>query len=249
MTGGPLALRWMTSFLDVPSAVADRSVAYWQAVTSYDPSPRRGLAEEFLTLLPPTGDAYLKVQATSNQTPGLHLDLHADDVPALVERTERLGATVVRDQGSYVVLASPGSFVFCVVAHRVSGLVPPPTGEPGRRSRVDQVCLDIPAAAYDREAQFWTDLTGWTRDRGEADEFEHLVRPPGMPLRILLQRLDESDGSVTAHLDLASDDRTAEVARHRSLGGRQTYDGRGWTTMQDPSGTTYCITDRSPDRS
>ena len=31
-----------------------------------------------------------------------------------------------------------------------------------------------------------------------------------------------------------------------SLGAEVAYGGRGWTTMRDPVGSTYCVTDRVP---
>jgi hypothetical protein len=48
------------------------------------------------------------------------------------------------------------------------------------------------------------------------------------------------------HLDLASDDRAAEVARHVELGGRVVRSTDNWTTLLDPSGRPYCVTRRSP---
>ena len=49
-----------------------------------------------------------------------------------------------------------------------------------------------------------------------------------------------------AHLDLACDDPGAETARHVALGAREVHDGRGWTTMADPTGRLYCVTRRVP---
>ena len=102
-------------------------------------------------------------------------------------------------------------------------------------------------------------MTGWRLRRSASrPEFHHLERPVGVPLRFLLQRLD-ADGSdasdasegtvtpVTAHLDLACDDRAAEVARHQSLGATVVGDpGGGWTVLRDPAGASYCVTDRDP---
>ena len=68
-----------------------------------------------------------------------------------------------------------------------------------------------------------------------------------MPIRLLLQRLDVDAPSVTGHLDLACDDRPAEVARHEQLGSTVVADhGGGWTTLRDPAGSLYCVTDRTP---
>ena len=65
----------------------------------------------------------------------------------------------------------------------------------------------------------------------------------------ILQRLggDTSD-LVSAHLDLASSDRAAEMRRHERLGAvvEQVHPAVGWTVLTDPTGLRYCITDRDP---
>ena len=75
---------------------------------------------------------------------------------------------------------------------------------------------------------------------------KQLIRPTGMPLRVLLQRRDEGDGPVTAHFDLATTDREAEVARHLALGAVVDGGGPRWTRLRDPAGMLYCVTDRDP---
>ena len=238
-------ITWLTAFLDLPSDRFTEGTRFWSQVTGWPLSPRRGERQEFATLLPPHGDAHLKVQAVDGPA-GCHLDVHVADVAAGVASAQALGAQVRAAHEGYVVMGSPGGFVFCVVPHASGGVVAPPSAWPGGRSSVEQLCLDVPAPSYDREAAFWAALTGFERQRGEPDEFEDLTRPAWSPLRFLLQRLDDDAPRTTAHLDLASDDRRAEVDRHQALGATATYDGRGWTTMQDPVGTTYCITDRVP---
>ena len=166
-------------------------------------------------------------------------------------RAEGLGAepSCTGRSTVYVVLRSPGGFVFCFV-HEVLTRRPWPTRWPQQHeSVVDQVCLDIPAATYDTECTFWSELTGWpVRGSVSRPEFRHLVRPDGIPIRLLLQRLGEpATGPVTGHLDLACDDRPTEVARHERLGATVVADhGAGWTTLRDPAGALYCVTDRDP---
>jgi Glyoxalase-like domain len=125
---------------------------------------------------------------------------------------------------------------------------PPPSLWPGGdRSLVDQLCLDIPPGAFAVECAFWAALTGWERRSGSRPEFESLVRPPGMPLRLLLQRVgDEQVARGRAHLDLACDDVTAERRRHEALGATVVRTMPNWTTLLDPAGLAYCITCRDP---
>jgi hypothetical protein len=132
---------------------------------------------------------------------------------------------------------------FCIVGHGGAHR-PPPVLWPGGRSLVDQVCLDIPPSRFDDEAAFWHELTGWPAVSRDHAEFARLGRGPGMPLQLLLQRLHEEQPVVTAHLDLACDDRDAEVARHVDLGASVVRRTDGWTTLRDPAGRVYCVTDR-----
>jgi len=77
-------------------------------------------------------------------------------------------------------------------------------------------------------------------------EFSWLRTERQFALDVLLQRTDNVDQLVTAHLDLGTDDRLAEVVRHESLGATSSRAEDFWTLMCDPVGATYCITDRDP---
>jgi len=218
---------WITAFIDIPGPSWDDGVAFWQAVTATGLSALRGEDDEFATLLPADGEAFLRVQRTGAELPGIHLDLHG-----------------VGQQ--WEVRTSPGGFAFCANV-AAGGERPAPVAWPeGHRSLVDQVCLDIPPDAYDEECAFWAGLTGWELAPTSAPYMMQLVRPAGMPLRVLLQRRDEGDGPVTAHLDLATTDREAEVARHLALGASVDGGGPRWTRLRDPVGMLYCVTDRDP---
>jgi GNAT superfamily N-acetyltransferase len=70
----------------------------------------------------------------------------------------------------------------------------------------------------------------------------------GLPMRILLQRLDEPEGPARVHLDLAVSDRSAETARHVALGAEVERHDEWWTVLRDPAGLAYCLTDRDPVR-
>ncbi|MGO4257934.1 VOC family protein [Marmoricola sp. RAF53] len=219
---------WITAFLDLPAASFDAGTAFWSAVTGSTLSAARGADGEFATLLPDSGgEPFLRVQRTGAAVPGVHLDLH-------------------EAEGAFEVRTSPGGFTFCANVD-AGGPRPAPVVHPGgHTSLVDQLCLDVPPDAYDAECAFWADLTGWELAPTSAPYMRQLVRADGMPLRILLQRRDEGSGPVTAHLDLATTDREAEVARHLGLGAKIDFVGGRWTRMTDPAGGVYCVTDRDP---
>jgi hypothetical protein len=218
---------WLTAFLDLTAEELDEATTFWRGVTGYDLSETRGETGEFATLLPPTGDAFLRVQRVDHGPSGVHLDLHAPGQPFEVRR-------------------SPGGLAYCLVPGSESDRPAPATWPGENRSLVDQVCLDVPPEIYDDECAFWADTLGWELFDGGRPEFRRLRTPAGQPLNILLQRLDSPGGQVRAHLDLATDDREAEVRRHEELGATVVAVHSGWTVMQPPAGPVYCVTGRVP---
>jgi len=235
--------RWMWLFLDTPRADAAQSWAFWSEVTGWPVSPTRGSSDEFATLVPPQGDPWLKLQAVADGPGGIHLDLDVDDVHAGAAEAERLGAIRVGSIGeAVVILRSPGGLVFCLTpwggaAEQV---------REGQVELVDQVCLDCPQDVHDAEVAFWVGLTGWPWVDVDEPELSRLVRPAGIPLRLLVQRLGEPSGPVRAHADLACADRAASTVRHLAAGARVVEVNPGWTVMADPVGRVYCLTDRNP---
>jgi Glyoxalase-like domain len=243
-----MTIQWLTGFLDFPASAFEAGHDFWLSVTGYSLSPRRGPQEDFATLLPDAGEAYLRVQRTYAGPAGCHLDLHAPEWAELAARADGLGAGQVFAEERLVVFRSPAGLPFCVTGEAGGPAVPPATQWPGGSvSRVDQFCLDIPAEAYEAECRFWSDLTGWEQRDGRLPQFRYLVRAGGMPLRLLLQRTADAPGTATrAHPDLACSAMDAEAARHERLGAARLYDGENWVTMRDPAGLTYCITRRDP---
>ncbi|MGI8523226.1 MAG: VOC family protein [Nocardioides sp.] len=219
---------WMSAFLDLAPESYDAGVAFWQGVTGYGLSPSRGEYDEFATLVAPDGDDFLRVQRLGSGPSRLHLDVHASG-------------------HEFAIHTSPGGLAWCTVSHPAA-IRPRAAAWPGgHRSVVDQVCLDIPSGRYGAECAFWSDLLGWGFEAARHPEFRRLHVPTDQPLRMLLQRLDEPDGPVRAHLDLATDDRPAETERHVALGAEVVDSRPGWTVLRDPAGSAYCITDRDPD--
>ncbi|SDD50704.1 VOC family protein [Nocardioides lianchengensis] len=240
---------WLTAFLDLTPEDHTAAVQHWRGVTGHGLSKPRGDHGEFASYLPPGADVHLKVQRLEAGPSGVHLDLHVPAVAPAVEDAVGLGARLVADHG-YAVLSSPGGFGFCFVTERAAVRAAPaswpggPTGR-GHRSSVDQVCLDVPPDLWEAELEFWRRLTGWSARIG-GREFVHLLRPPAMAVRILLQRLDDPQPAVTGHVDLACTDRAAETARHVALGAEVLAVHDEWTVLRPPAGPEYCLTDRDP---
>ena len=157
----------------------------------------------------------------------------------MVERAAELGAAHAWTYQDVEVMRSPGGLAFCLTV--VDG---EPVVVRDGSTVLDQVCIDIPSAHWDTEVAFWAGLTGREPQVGARPEFVRLVeddRP-----RILLQRLDEVDGTVRAHPDLASADREADTAAHLALGARLVSVHDFWTVLVAPGGQVYCLTDRDP---
>ncbi|GAA0388810.1 hypothetical protein GCM10009530_44920 [Microbispora corallina] len=131
-------VRWIWVFVDRPRERFEESAAFWTAVTGARLSARRGDDREFATLLPPEGDACVKLQGV-REGDGAHLDLEVDDVRAAVAGALDAGAAVVADHGEWAVLRSPGGQAFCLGPW--SGAVRRPS--PVEGSRLDQICLDV----------------------------------------------------------------------------------------------------------
>jgi len=245
MSGQPV--QWVSVFLDVPAELVDVTVDYWSAVTGSSLGEAVGDHGEFLPLQPSPGDPCLWVQRIEAGPVSTHPDLYVADVEAVAAEAVDLGASVVGRYEGLVVLSSPGGLPFCLVGYRDQSVRPEPVGDQGSRSLLDQICLDMPPGRFDSECAFWAGLTGWELTDGEVqDEFRRLVRPAGIPYAFLLQRLDDEQPRVTAHVDLSCEDRDAETARHEALGGHEVRRTDGWTVMRDPAGLTYCNTAKDP---
>jgi len=247
-----VSIRWLTLFLDFPSDSFDAGVAFWRQVTGYGLSPARGAAGEFATLLPPSGDAYLRVQRLRDGAGGCHLDLHVDlaaeSLAAATDRARSLGADVRHMAEGLTVAASPGGLPFCLTGWEGEATVPPPLrGTRGGDTRVDTLCVDVPEPMFERECAFWTELTGSTPLPLPYPEYIALRPPagPALPARVLLQRLGRSDPGqrARAHLDFGSTDPDA-LDRHIGLGARVVHARDHWTVLRDPAGREYCLVNR-----
>ncbi|MFF9687890.1 VOC family protein [Streptomyces sp. NPDC014623] len=238
-------IRWTYAFIDRPEATGGRAAAFWSEVTGTRVSTPWGERGEFTTLLPDGADACLVTQAVDGPG-GAHPDLAVDDMSAFTVRARRLGAEAQAPHPELTVLRSPGGQPFCVVPWRGQTTRPPVVpGPAGTASRLDQICLDVSPSAFAAEVDFWVTLTGWDAGPGVHLEF-HVLRPPvDLPVRLLVQRLEEPR-AASAHPDMACSDLVATRTLHERLGAGFVRDGDGWTVMRDPAGGIYCLTGRDP---
>lgn len=241
-------VRWMHAFIDVGADAVETTCAFWAAVTGWPVGAPWPGNPEFHSLEPPTGSAYLHVQRIEGP-PRVHLDLMSGDVDADTDAHVAAGATAVEQYRWWQVMASPGGLPYCLVAERHARTRPRASRWPQRhRSRVAQVCVDIPADRFDREVAFWRSVTGWPSVGSHRPEYDRLRPPAECPMFFLLQRLGPGEtGPVRVHLDIGTDDVAAEIDRVRALGAELHDATHPWAVFTDPAGLPFCVTPRPPE--
>ena len=244
-----MSIRSSHAFLDVPAAAESGAAAFWGRALGWplgEPEPDH---PEFRSFEPGgTATPYVHLQRIEGPA-RIHLDLAVDAVPEERERLVGLGAVAVEETSDWQVMRSPGGLPFCLVPASPEARPPSVQWDDGHRSRLVQVCIDSPAALHDAEVRFWRAATEWSFRESTAPQFAgKLAAPPGSPLQLLLQRLDEDDsGEATrAHLDLGTDDLDLEVSRLRALGAELIGPGDGWVALRDPAGLAFCATLNTP---
>lgn len=235
---------WLTLVLDVPEASHQTGCGFWRAATGYELSPPRGEGGEFATLVPSAADAHLRLQIIQIGDFRVHLDLHVGDLDGAVDHAMAVGAELDAKPG-HAIMRSPGGFMFCLVPSHDAKTPAAPSDWGTHRSLPDQLTIDVAHEVWDREKTFWSDLVGWAVAPSSRPELARLQTPASLPVRVLLQRLDE--GNTSGHLDLATDNRAAEIERLRVLGAAEVGSGPLWTVMTGPDDSVFCVTDRDPD--
>ncbi len=127
-------------------------------------------------------------------------------------------------------------------------------------ARIREVTFDSPHPAS--IARFWAAaLDGYDVAPYDDAELERLrglgiedvnddptvlvVRADAEPPQLTFQLVPESKVVKNrVHLDLAAEDRGAEIARLTSLGARVLAEYDHWTTLADPDGNEFCVSDR-----
>jgi hypothetical protein len=216
---------WVSAFLDFADSDYDAGLTLWRELTGYSLSP---------------DDGHLRAQQGAGPS-GVQLDVHVPDLAAASDHAGRLGATLDGSGAG----RSPGGLPFRLVGDSAPLSSVPSRWPGGHSSLVDQVSIDIPQEHWEVESAFWAGITGWeTQTLPGLSEYAFLIRPPGAPLRIILQRLGEPTGTVRAHLDWAVSDRAKETERHVAAGARVVQVNPIWTVLDGV--VTYCVTDRDP---
>ena len=216
-----MSFRWLTVFLDFPADAFDPGVDFWRAVTGSELSAARGTAGEFATLLPPDGDAYLRVQRLAAGDGGCHLDLHVDTaaepLAKAARRARALGARMLAPADGLIIAESPGGFTFCLVEWHGEHVVPSPQplrslpaagggdgGEPGRHALHRRPAGRVRARVRVLGGAHRLGRRGLRRFPGSPA----CGCRPELPIRIIVQRLEQAPAGqrARAHVDFGCPD-------------------------------------------
>jgi len=108
------------------------------------------------------------------------------------------------------------------------------------RSRLCAVLIDCRTSDLDAAARFWGEALGRAVDPdhpSSRDNYRMLATPPDEPI-VEIQRVDHPS---RVHLDIESDDITAEVARLTKLGATVVDRLERWVVMEAPTGQRFCV--------
>jgi hypothetical protein len=106
------------------------------------------------------------------------------------------------------------------------------------KSRLGVVVIDCQESDLDVHASFWSGALGRSVEAGAKDpKYRDL---PGLDseLRVLLQSVGHAP---RVHLDIETDNISAEVARLKGLGAREVGTCKTWVVMEAPSGHRFCV--------
>jgi hypothetical protein len=173
-------------------------------------------------------------------TPRLHLDLAGGARQAEeVERLIGLGARhldIGQGEVPWVVLADPEGNPCCVMEERAAYAGSGPVA-----------ALPLDSADPDRDAEFWSWLTGWVGVPGVAPRSLRHPSLLGPLLELCPERARKGTAKNRLHLDVrleAGDDPDAVAAGIAERGGRELHPDWGdlpWRVHTDPSGNEVCV--------
>ena len=108
------------------------------------------------------------------------------------------------------------------------------------RSRINGILIDCKVDDIETAARFWADALGRPIDPdhpGTRDDYVMLENRPD-EISVQIQRVDHES---RIHLDIETDDISAEVARLEKLGATVHKKMERWVVMQAPSGQRFCV--------
>ena len=189
----------------------------------------------------PTLDlCFQPVSDPPSEPPRLHLDVAGGtDQAEVVDRLLGLGAThldIGQGDVPWVVLADPEGNAFCVVEERAAYADSGPLA-----------ALPLASADPDRDAEFWTWLTGWTDVDGVAPRSLRHPSRKGPLLELMPESAPKGATKNRTHLDVRleagedADQVEASILERGADRLRVDWGDLPWRTYTDPSGNEFCV--------
>ncbi|MBT2187630.1 VOC family protein [Sphingobium nicotianae] len=101
--------------IDCHSEDIDAAARFWADALGRPVDPDHpGTRGNYRMLATPPGEISVQIQRVDHES-RIHLDIETDDIPAEVERLEKLGATIDTQMARWVVMRAPTGQRFCVV--------------------------------------------------------------------------------------------------------------------------------------
>jgi predicted enzyme related to lactoylglutathione lyase len=93
----------------------DAAAHFWAEALGRPVDPDHpGTRGNYRMLATPEGEISVQIQRVEHES-RIHLDIETDDIPAEVERLQKLGATIDTQMERWVVMRAPSGQRFCVV--------------------------------------------------------------------------------------------------------------------------------------
>lgn len=93
----------------------DAAAHFWAEALGRPLDPDHpGTRGNYRMLATPPGEISVQIQRVEHDS-RIHLDIETDDIPAEVERLQKLGATIDKQMERWVVMRAPSGQRFCVV--------------------------------------------------------------------------------------------------------------------------------------
>jgi predicted enzyme related to lactoylglutathione lyase len=93
----------------------DAAAHFWAEALGRPVDPDHpGTRGNYRMLATPEGEISVQIQRVEHDS-RIHLDIETDDIPAEVERLQKLGATIDKQMERWAVMRAPSGHRFCVV--------------------------------------------------------------------------------------------------------------------------------------
>lgn len=102
----------------------------------------------------------------------------------------------------------------------------------------------IDSRDHARLARWWADVLGWRLVYEDVNEAAVAQGEDSEPALVFVPVPEPKQVKNRLHIDLAPDDREAEVRRLLDLGARHADVGQGeqtWVVLEDPEGNEFCV--------